>query len=307
MPSQQLPSPKNPVKWLILCREPRLYSCKRLKQAANLQGIEVDILDPNRFLLKLENGKFQTYYQQEGGELPELLPEYQAVLPRFGTASTETGCRVLTHYELQGVASLNTVSAFSLARDKWQSLQVLNAHNLPLPNTMFAGDLFPLPHSLSDSPVVIKTLSGSQGVGVILSESKSGAGSIWETFREARIPSLVQQFISEAKGRDIRAFVIGDRVVASMVRIAKGEEFRANIHQGGSAESCTLSAAEQVLAVKATQVLGLDVAGVDLIQTDKGLMILEVNASPGLEMIEQISKEPIAEQMIAFLLQKLTR
>lgn len=305
--SSQQNQPSKKTKWLMLCREPRLYSCKRLKQAANLQGIELDILDPNRFLLKLENGKFQAYYQKEDTTSPEYLPAYQAVIPRFGSASTQTGCRVLKHYELQGVLSLNSSEAFLLARDKWQSLQVLSANNLPVPNTMFGGDLFPLRQNLSDSPVVIKTLSGSQGVGVILSESKSGAGSILETFREAGISSLVQQFIPEAKGRDIRAFVIGGRVVASMVRKAKEGEFRANIHQGGSAEQYELSLEEQALAVRATQALGLDVSGVDLIQSERGVMILEVNASPGLEMIEQISHVPLAEQMIAFLAQKLTK
>lgn len=293
------------MRWLMLCREPRLYSCKRLKQAANLQGIELDILDPNRFLLKLEKGEFHAYYQAEEAEFPQKLPEYHAVIPRFGSASTETGCRVLRHYELQGVACLNSAQAFSLARDKWQSLQVLNAHKVPVPPTQLGGELFPLRHALGDSPVVIKTLCGSQGVGVMLCESSSSAGSILETLREAKIPALLQQFVPEAKGRDIRAFVIGNCVVASMVRVAKIGEFRANIHQGGRAESRALSDAEKSLAIQATQALGLEVAGVDLIETNSGLMVLEVNASPGLEMIEQVSREPIAEQMIAYLQQKL--
>lgn len=296
---------------LVLCREPRLYSCQRLKQAAENQGCQLDILDPNRFLLQLTQGKLHAFYQlgntfDAPRAEPYSLPEYQGIIPRFGTASTEMGCRVLHHFELQGVPVLNRSEGFRLARDKWQSLQRLAAANLPVPPTVVSGELFDTACSLTafSYPIIIKTLSGSQGVGVMLSEHQRSAMSLLDTFKANHINTLSQQFIPEARGEDIRAFVIGDQVVAAMQRIGKVGEFRANIHQGGEAKSITLSKEEQQLAVDASHVLGLHVAGVDLIRSANGLMILEVNASPGLEMIEKVNGKGIAEQMIAHLVQQ---
>lgn len=302
------------MKLLMLCREPRLYSCQRLKSAANALGYELDILDPNRFLLKLEAGQFQCYYQE--GEIfdksrpePKALSEYVGVLGRFGTLSTEIGCRLLRHFELQGIPTLNSANAFRLARDKWQSLQELQAAGLPVPTSAIYGDLLSSHGALGQFslPVVLKTLSGSQGVGVMLGETAGSATGMLDTLHAARIPTLVQQFIAEAKGQDIRAFVVGDQVVAAMVRKGKEGDFRANIHQGGSAVQIELSSDEKALAVKAVKAIGLDVAGVDLIRSKQGLYLLEVNASPGLEMIEKISKVAIAEKMIALLIEKVSR
>lgn len=301
------------MKLLMLCREPRLYSCQRLQFAAEQLGYQLDILDPNRFILKIEQGELVAYYQQ--GDLfhknrpqPEKLPTYQGVIPRFGTSSTEMGCSVLHHFERQGVPVLNTADGFRLARDKWQSLQLLASVGLPVPDSLLAGELCnpSVPTAHFSYPFIIKTLSGSQGVGVMLAESQNSASSLLATLQATKISTLSQHFIAESKGEDIRAFVIGQNVVASMVRQGASGEFRANIHQGGMAQRIELSFAEQQLALKATQALGLEVAGVDLIRSHQGLKILEVNASPGLEMIEKVSGVDIARQMITQLVQKNT-
>lgn len=289
------------MKLLILCREPCLYSCQRLKSSAEQLGYSVDILDPSRFLLKLKQGKFQYSYP----EMPDSI-KYQGIIPRFGTTTTEIGCNVLAHFELQGIPVLNNSSSFSVTRNKWRSLQKLVAENIPVPVTILTSELYDTKASIHDFsyPFIIKTLSGSQGVGVMLSESQQSAVSLLDTLKSAKIPVLTQQFIKEAQGEDIRAFVIGNEVVASMSRQGTSGEFRANIHQGGTAKPIELSPEEEQLAIKATKVLGLDVAGVDLIRSKQGLMVLEVNASPGLEMIEKVSGIDIAQKMIHHLICK---
>lgn len=294
------------MKLLVLCREPRLYSCQRLKQAGEQRGYQVDILDPNRFLLKLAQGKCHTYYQVQG-EQPQKLSDYVGILPRFGTTSTEIGCNVLAHFESQHCAVLNNSRAFRLARDKWQSLHALSVKGIAVPDSLINGDLYDIPHSIAHFPLpmVIKTLSGSQGVGVMLAEKADNAQSMLSTLRMAKVGILQQQFVTESKGQDIRAFMIGGQVVASMQRQSTTGDFRANIHQGGTAQAITLTASEQKIAVDAAQAIGLDVAGVDLIRSEQGLLVLEVNASPGLEMIEQTSQKDIAGLMIEYLTSKI--
>ncbi|QGM80830.1 ATP-grasp domain-containing protein [Otariodibacter oris] len=300
------------MKLLMLCREPRLYSCQRLKQESEQLGFEMDILDPNRFSLHLLKGQFQCYYQlgesyDKNRPLPQLVDHYSAIIPRFGTTSTEMGCYVLSHFEAQQIPVLNSSQSFKFARDKWQSLQLLAAANLPVPDTAFTGDLFSNTQAVkSFTPsTIIKTLAGSQGVGVMLSENERSTVSLLDTLRGAKVKSLLQKYIKEASGQDIRAFVIGDKVVATMVRFGASGEFRANIHQGGHAEIIELTEQEQEIAIKATKILGLDVAGVDLIRSQTGTMILEVNASPGLEMIEKVSGVNIAKLMIQNLCKKI--
>ncbi len=299
------------MKWLMLCREPRLYSCQRIKQACEAQGIELDILDPNRMLLQLSNGAFQLYYQ--AGEIydkhrppPYLLPEYKAVIPRFGTSSIEMGCNVLRHFEAKGAVVLNGSQAFRLARDKWQSLQALVAKGIAVPSSALAGELLAVPAQVAQfgENLVIKTLSGSQGVGVMLSENCASSQSILAVLKQARIQYLTQDFIQEAKGTDIRAFVIGNKVVAAMKRIGKESEFRSNLHLGGVAQAVELSEKNANVAISAAQAIGLDVAGVDLIESKNGLMVLEVNASPGLEGIEKATGKNIAEMMVSCLIEK---
>ncbi|HDL3659234.1 TPA: RimK family alpha-L-glutamate ligase, partial [Mannheimia haemolytica] len=263
------------MKWLMLCREPRLYSCCRIKAACEAKGIELDILDQNRMLLGLENGEFKIYYQ--AGESydnnrpePVLLPNYDGILPRFGTGSTEMGCSVLRHFEAKGIPVLNHSAAFALARDKWRTLQKLAKHNLPVPNTNFAGHLVSVKSQLNQFafPLISKVLNGSQGNGVMLFEGKNNAEAVLATFRQVNEPYLCQQFVGDAKGQDIRAFVIGNEVVAAMSRTSVTGDFRANIHQGGTAQPIELTQMERALAIKATKTIGLDIAGVDFLRTE---------------------------------------
>ena len=296
------------MKWLMLCREPRLYSCQRLQEACEQRGIQLDILDPNKMLLKLVNIDGKTtaklFYQAVENELP--LANYQAVLPRFGVTSTEMGCYVLQHFETQKIKVLNNAQSFRLARDKWQSLQLLASHQLPVPTTSYVSELVASSEQLKlhQPTVVLKTLLGMQGTGVILGEQRHSVLATLETLSQANVKTLVQDFIPEAKGQDIRAFMIGNQVVASMKRTASEGDFRANLHQGGKAVSIELSEEEKAIAIQATKAIGLDVAGVDLIRTAQGSLILEVNASPGLEGIEKTSGKDIAGIMVDYLLNK---
>ncbi|URL02865.1 RimK family alpha-L-glutamate ligase [Avibacterium sp. 20-126] len=293
---------------LMLCREPRLYSCQRLKEAAESCGHQIDILDPNRFVLKLSENTphFELYYQPNRDVEPYLLPDYDGVLPRFGATSTQMGCAVLQHFQAKGVACLNDVEPFLNAREKWRSLQILVQQGIAVPPSLLAGNETQAKQSLEliGSPTILKTLSGSQGIGVILAESQSSASSIVETLNHSGVPVLMQQFIREAQGGDVRCFVVGGKVIATMERKGQAGEFRANIHRGGTGEQVWLSEQEKQIALSATQALGLDVAGVDLIRSQQGLLVLEVNASPGLEMIEKTSGLDIALQMILHLERK---
>ena len=294
------------IKWLMLCREPRLYSCQRIKTVCEQRGILLDILDPNRMLLKLANvgGKStaRLFYQTSEQELQ--LDEYQAVLPRFGATSTEMGCYVLQHFEIKKTKVLNSAQAFRLARDKWQSLQLLAAYGLPIPSTSYIGELVESSSQLvlHFPSVVLKTLVGMQGTGVELYEETNTALNKLKMLKQVGEKALVQDFIAETRGQDIRAFVIGDQVAASMQRTAGNGDFRANLHQGGKAESIELTEEEKQIAIQATKAIGLDVAGVDLIRTKQGPMILEVNASPGLEGIETVSGKDLAGMMVDYLL-----
>ena len=214
------------------------------------------------------------------------------------------GCYVLQHFEIKKTKVLNNAHAFRLARNKWQSLQLLAAYGLPIPSTSYIGELVESSSQLVlHSPsVVLKTLVGMQGTGVELCEGKAIALNKLETLKQAGEKALVQDFIAETRGQDIRAFVIGKQVVAGMQRTAGNGNFRANLHQGGKAESIDLTEEEKMIAIQATKAIGLDVAGVDLIRTNQGPMILEVNASPGLEGIEKISGKDIAGMMVDYVL-----
>lgn len=302
------------MKWIMLCREPRLYSCLRIQEACRDRGIVLDILDPNRMQLVIENGCFDLFYQ--AGESydknrPELskLADYDAVLPRFGTSSTEIGCTVLRHFEAKNTVVLNHATAFALARNKWQSLQQLAAQGLTVPNTNFAGHLVGVKSQLKNSrfPLVAKVLNGSQGNGVMLLENLSSAESVLSTFQQLNEPYLCQQFITESKGKDIRALVLGGKVIAAMERIGSNDEFRANIHQGGTAQSVQLTEQEKALVIKATEAIGLDFAGVDFLRTSAGSVILEVNASPGFEGIEQVNEVDIASEIVKYMLGHISR
>lgn len=296
------------MKLLMLCREPRLYSCRRLKQAAEANGHHMDILDPNRCLIKLQQNPphFALYYQPDMESEPYLLPQYDAVLPRFGTASMQMGCAVLHYFQALNVPCLNHADAFLKARDKWLSLQLLLANGIAVPTSLLGGQETKANDAVRHigTPIILKTLSGSQGIGVVLAEQPQSAVSMLETLKQANVPTLAQEFIAEAQGADLRCFVVGNRIIAAMQRIGQAGEFRANCHRGANAEKVILTEQEKHIALNATKVLGLDVAGVDLIRSANGPLVLEVNASPGLEMIEKTSGIDIALQMILYLEQK---
>ena len=297
-----------PMKLLMLCREPRLYSCRRLKQAAEENGHHMDILDPNRCLIKLQKKPphFALYYQPDAESTPYLLPQYDAVLPRFGTGSMQMGCAVLHYFQALNVPCLNHADAFAKARDKWLSLQLLLANGIAVPTSLLGGQETKANDAVRHigTPIILKTLSGSQGIGVVLAERPQSAVSMLETLKQANVPTLAQEFIAEAQGADLRCFVVGNRIIAAMQRIGQAGEFRANCHRGARAEKVILTEQEKHVALNATKVLGLDVAGVDLIRSANGPLVLEVNASPGLEMIEKTSGIDIALQMILYLEQK---
>ena len=294
------------MKLLMLCREPRLYSCQRLLEAAETCGHTLDIIDPNRCLLKLDqeqSNQFKIYYQVRFDQEPYLLPHYDAVIPRFGSGSTAMGCALLRHFEAQNIPCLNGSQAFLNARDKWHSLMLLQQQNIPVPPSALCGNEFDAKYAVNkiSSPTILKTLSGSQGLGVMLAEKPQSAVSILETLKQANISVLLQDFISEANSSDLRCFVVGGKIIAAMQRCGQNGEFRANVHRGGQALPIQLSPEEKILALKAVQTLKLEIAGVDIIRSNNGPLILEVNASPGLELIEKTSKIDIALQMIAHL------
>ena len=250
-----------PMKLLMLCREPRLYSCRRLKQAAEANGHHMDILDPNRCLIKLQQNPphFALYYQPDVESVPYLLPQYDAVLPRFGTGSMQMGCAVLHYFQALNVPCLNHADAFVKARDKWLSLQLLLANGIAVPTSLLGG----LETKANDAvqhigaPIILKTLSGSQGIGVVLAERPQSAVSMLEILKQANVPTLAQEFIAEAQGADLRCFVVGERIVAAMQRIGQAGEFRANCHRGARAEKVILTEQEKHVALNATKVLGV--------------------------------------------------
>ena len=241
-----------PMKLLMLCREPRLYSCRRLKQAAEANGHHMDILDPNRCLIKLQQNPphFALYYQPDVESTPYLLPQYDAVLPRFGTASMQMGCAVLHYFQALNVPCLNPADAFVKARDKWLSLQLLLANGIAVPTSLLGG----LETKANDAvrhigtPIILKTLSGSQGIGVVLADQPQSAVSMLETLKQANVPTLAQEFIAEAQGADLRCFVVGNRIVAAMQRIGQAGEFRATCHRGARAEKVILTEQEKHVA-----------------------------------------------------------
>jgi ribosomal protein S6--L-glutamate ligase len=213
------------MKLLMLCREPRLYSCQRLKRAAEENGHQMDILDPNRCLIKLRKNPphFALYYQAEPESEAQLLPQYDAVLPRFGTTSMLMGYRVLHYFQALGIPCLNHVDAFRNARDKWLSLQMLLQHGIAVPDSLLAGMEVDANHAVQHigAPTILKTLTGSQGIGVILAERAQSAVSILDTLKQSDVPVLLQEFVAESNGTDLRCFVIGGRVVAAMQRIER--------------------------------------------------------------------------------------
>ena len=286
------------MKLAILSASPKCYSTQRLRQAAEQRGHKVKVLNTLRFSIGLDHADPDLYFR--GKE----LSDYDAILPRIGASITYFGTSVVRQFEQMDVYTPNTSNGISNSRDKLRSLQILSRHDIGIPRTAFVRDRKDVLASIErvgGAPVVIKLIEGTQGVGVILAESNKVAEAIIETLHGARQNVLIQKFVAESKGKDVRAFVIGDRVVAAMRRVAQGNEFRSNVHRGGKAEAIELSAEYEKTAVQAAQILGLRVAGVDMLESSKGPQVMEVNSSPGLEGIEGATGLDVAGAVVDYI------
>jgi ribosomal protein S6--L-glutamate ligase len=282
----------------ILSRKKDLYSTQRLQQASIERGHEVRIVDPLKCYMGLTTDAPTMHYRGE------KLDRFDAIIPRIGASITFYGTAVVRQFEMMGVYSLNESVAISRARDKLRSMQLLSRKGLGLPRTGFAHDPDDTEDLLSlvgGAPVVIKLLEGTQGMGVVLAETKKAGQSVIDTLRGLDAYFLVQEFISEADGEDLRAFVVGEKVVAAMKRKAREGDFRSNLHRGGKATLIELTPEESRIAVQATEIMGLNVAGVDIIRSKRGPLILEVNSSPGLEGIESATGLDIAGSIVEFI------
>lgn len=282
----------------ILSTAPRCYSTRRLKQAATQRGHKVQVLSTSHFAIDLEHGTPDLYYKRK------RLGSYDAIIPRIGSSITYFGTAVVRQFEQMEVYTPSSSSGINDSRDKLRSLQILSRHDIGIPQTVFVrqkDDVLPAIERAGGAPVIIKLLEGTQGVGVILADTVKIAQAIIETLQSTRQNVLIQKFVSESKGKDIRAFVVGDRVVAAIRRVAQGQEFRSNIHRGGKAEVIELDPEYAETAVQATQILGLKVAGVDMLEGTDGPQIMEVNSSPGLEGIETATGLDIAGEIIDYV------
>ena len=279
------------MKFAILSRNSKLYSTRRLVEAARGQGHSVRVLDPLRCYMRIANDGFGMRYK--GGR----ISGYDAVIPRIGASVTRYGCAVLRQFQLMGTATPSDAEAIARARDKLRCHQLLAAEGIGLPDTVFGDnpdDTADLLALLGPPPHVIKLNEGTQGAGVMLTEKPSASRGAVETLRGLYANFLVQDFIAEARGADLRCFVVGDRVVAAMRRQAPKGEFRSNLHRGGTAKPVRITRAEAATAVRAARVLGLGVAGVDMLRSKRGPLVLEVNSSPGLEGIEAATGVDVA-------------
>jgi ribosomal protein S6--L-glutamate ligase len=286
------------MKLAILSRNSKLYSTRRLVEAARERGHSVRVLDPLRCYMRIASDGFAMHYKGR------QITGYDAVIPRVGASVTRYGSAVLRQFELMGIYTPNPSDAILKARDKLRCHQLLAAQGIGLPATVFGDnpdDTQDLLAMLGPPPHVIKLNEGTQGAGVMLTEKPSASRSVIEALRGLYANFLVQEFVAEAKGADLRCFVVGDSVVAAMKRQAPKGDFRSNLHRGGSAKGVRASAIEQEVAVRAAQALGLGIAGVDLIRSRRGPLVLEVNASPGLEGIEAASEIDIAGAVVDYV------
>lgn len=286
------------IKLGILSRSRGCYSTRRLREAAELRGHRVKVLDTLRFSIDLEQGEPDLYYRSK------RLSHYDAVIPRIGASITYFGTAVVRQFEQMDVFTAASSAGIGNSRDKLRCLQILSRHQIGIPETTFVRekrDVLPAIERVGGVPIIIKLLEGTQGVGVILADAVKTAEAIIETLQSARQNVLVQKFVSESRGRDVRAFVVGDRVVASMRRVAQGGEFRSNVHRGGKTEQIKLDQQYCDTAVRAAQIMGLRVAGVDMLEGADGPQVMEVNSSPGLEGIEHCTQLDIAGAIVDYI------
>lgn len=286
------------MKIAILSRNKKLYSTRRLIEACEQRGHEPMVIDALRTYMDVVSSKPEAHFKGE------VLPYFDAVIPRIGASITFYGTAVLRQFEVMGTFPLNESVAISRSRDKLRSLQLLSRKGLGLPNTGFANspdDIQDLLKMVGGAPLVVKLLEGTQGIGVVLAETKKAAESVIEAFMGLKANILVQEYIKEASGADIRCLVVGGKVVAAMKRQAQAGEFRSNLHRGGSASLIKITPAERATAVKAAKVMGLNVAGVDLLRSERGPLVMEVNSSPGLRGIEEATGKDVASMIIEFI------
>lgn len=286
------------MKIVLLARNANLYSHKRLIEAAEERGHEIEVVDTLRVYINIASHRPEIRYRGQ------VLKGYDAVIPRIGASVTAFGTAVLRQFEMMGVYPLNESVAISRSRDKLRSLQLMSRKGIGLPVTCFAhrsGQAEDIIKMVGGAPVVIKVLEGTQGIGVVLGETENAAKSMIQAFGGLNANFLVQEFIKEAGGEDIRCLVIGDKVVAAMKRKGAEGDFRSNLHRGGSASTVKITPMERATAVKAAKVLGLNVCGVDMLRSNHGPVVMEVNSSPGLEGIEKATGRDIATLIIQFL------
>lgn len=286
------------MKLAILSCGPKSYSTRRLKEAALERKYDVKVLNTLKFAIDLEEGAPDLYYRQKS------LSHYDAVLPRIGASITYYGTAVVRQFEEMDVFCANTSNGITNSRDKLRSLQILSRHHIGIPRTTFVSDkrdVLPAIERVGGAPVIIKLIEGTQGIGVLLAETVKAAESIIELLQSQKQDVLIQKFVAESRGKDIRAFVVGDRVVAAMRRVAQGQEFRSNVHRGGVAEAIDLSEEYRETAVRAAQILGLRIAGVDMLESSQGPQIMEVNSSPGLQGIESCTGLDIAGAVVEYI------
>jgi len=286
------------VKIVVLSTNPRLYSTRRLVEAGRAREHEMVVLNHKRCYMNITTMRPSIHYKGEA------VDGVNAIIPRIGASVSFYGTAVVRQFEMMGVYSLNESVAITRSRDKLRALQLLSRKGIGLPVTGFAhspDDTEDLLDFVGGAPVVIKLLEGTQGVGVVLGETRNAAKSVIEAFRGLNANFMVQEFIKEAGGTDIRCFVIGDRVVAAMKRTGKEGDFRSNLHRGGSAELVRITPEERSTAVRSARIMGLNVAGVDLLRSNHGPVVMEVNSSPGLEGIEKATGKDVADLVIKFI------
>lgn len=286
------------MKIAVLSRRANLYSTQKLCEAAKVRGHEVQIIDYLRCCMSTTSDS--PCVQLKG----EVLDTFDAIIPRIGAKKTFYGTAVVRQFEIMGTYSINPSISITRSRDKLRALQLLAMKGIDMPRTGFAyvvGDVGTLIDLVGGCPLVIKLLEGTQGMGVVLAETRKAAESVLQTLMGLNANIIVQEFIKESKGEDIRCFVVGDKVVASMKRTAEPGDFRANLHQGGVAEVVKISKRERETAVKAAKIMGLSMAGVDLLRSDRGPLVLEINSSPGLEGIETATGLNIADTIIEYI------
>ncbi len=285
----------------VLSRNPKLYSTQRLVEAAQERGHEVEVIDALRCYMNITSHKPSIHYRGR------TLEGFDAIIPRIGASITFYGTAVVRQFEMMGVYCVNESVAITRSRDKLRSMQLLARRGVGLPVTGFAHatqyteDLIKM---VGGAPLVIKLLEGTQGIGVVLAETRKAAESVIEAFRGLNANILVQEFIAEADGADIRCLVVGDKVVASMMRKGREGEFRSNLHRGGSASVVRITPEERATATRAAKIMGLNVAGVDLLRSAHGPVIMEVNSSPGLKGIETATGKDVAGMIVHFIEKK---